>query len=336
MKYFKNIKTQLNENKTKLIGLLTILLLFWLILYFIPEIFVSLFNTLLGNLILLLCVILVSLKDYKYGIILALTILIIFRFQALSNKKKEGFTWTQKSTQDFIAIQETINPKIIFDTNLIQKTQASQEEVDYFNKYAMWPWSQEVKDLYKDAVSNNPYIRNTPKDAVDSARKIYNQAAILRILSYQTKEGRFLLNGVQIQNPNGNSLEDLPSGFGSFGYESGLIGNLQNDVIKCNSSSNNSKLEKITYTGKDGIYGQQTKDVTPIDYHDLEKVLPGFSFVKGPCNPCGAINEKADYSCPFELTIKNSPSIRDVLAPSTSDLSTSISSVWKHLWNNHQ
>ena len=330
MKYLKNIKTQLNENKTKIIGLLTILVLFWLIFYFIPEIFVSLFNTLLGNLILMICVVLVSLKNYKYGIMLGLTILILLRVQALT--KKEGFTWNEKSTQDFIAIQDTINPKIIFDTNLIQKNQASQEEVDYFNKNGFWPWSQEVEELYKEAVSNNPYIRNSGEDAVKSARKIYNQNAIMRILSYQTKEGRFLLNGVQVKNEGGNSLETLPSGFGIFGYESGLIGNLQNDIVKCSSSSNNSKIEKITYTGKDGIYGQQTKTVTPVDYHNLENIIPGFSFIKGPCNPCVAINEKADYSCPFDLTVKKGASIRDVLEPSTDDLSSSISSVWKYLW----
>ena len=47
-KTIKNVFT--SENKTKLIGLLTILIILWLILYFIPDIMTSLFNTLLGNL----------------------------------------------------------------------------------------------------------------------------------------------------------------------------------------------------------------------------------------------------------------------------------------------
>ena len=38
-----------DENKTKIIGLLTILIGIWLILYFIPEILVSLFNSILCN-----------------------------------------------------------------------------------------------------------------------------------------------------------------------------------------------------------------------------------------------------------------------------------------------
>ena len=50
MKLPKNIKNLINEeNKTKVIGLLTILILLWLVLYFIPEVFTTLFNTILGN-----------------------------------------------------------------------------------------------------------------------------------------------------------------------------------------------------------------------------------------------------------------------------------------------
>ena len=47
---------------------------------------------------------------------------------------KEGFVWDDKSTQHFLLIQHTINQKKIFDVNMIQENQASQEELDYFNK----------------------------------------------------------------------------------------------------------------------------------------------------------------------------------------------------------
>ena len=42
-----------DENKTKMIGLLTILIVIWFVLYLIPELFNTLFNTILGNLILI-------------------------------------------------------------------------------------------------------------------------------------------------------------------------------------------------------------------------------------------------------------------------------------------
>jgi hypothetical protein len=320
MKLPKNIKNIINEeNKTKIIGVLTILILIWLILYFIPEIFTSLFNTILGNLILLTISILLLMYDLKYGIIASLIFIVIYRFSQLS-RKKEGFTWNKDSTQDFLLIQNTINRNTIFDVNMIQNDQASQQEVDYFNKNGKWPWSQNTIKLYIEAINNNPYIRTYGLDAVNYTRTIYNESAILRILSYQTKEGQFLLNGVLVQDPSGNKMEDLPNGFGEFGYKSGLIGNKSDDIIKCNMSKpNGGTLERITYTGKGGIFNEQTSKVAPVDYNDLENIIPGFKFLNGPCNPCGAINEKPDYSCPFQLKLKNK--------------SPFISNVWQTLWN---
>ena len=306
MKIPKNIKDITNlfneNNKTKLIGLLTILIVIWLVFYFIPEIFASLFTTLLGNLILLVTVLLVTMNNRLYGLILAIIFIVIYRIISLS--LKEGFVWSQDSTQDFLQIQNTINRNIIFDVNMIQTNQASQEEVNYFNENGMWPWSQSTIDIYKEAISRNPYIRTYYKDSVDYTRSIYNEAAILRILSYQTKEGQFLINGVLIKNPAGNPYEDLPSGFGNFGYNSGLITNKSDDLIKCNVSSTDSSLERITYTGKGGILGEQTSKITPVDYNDLENIIPGFKFENEPCNPCGSLNESPDNSCKFTLNAK--------------------------------
>jgi hypothetical protein len=315
MKITKNIFNE--KNKTKLIGLLTILILLWLVLYFIPEIFASLFTSLLGNLILLTTVLLVTVNNRLYGFILAIICIIIYRSFILSSK--EGFSWSNQSTQDFLQIQSTVNPKVIFDVNMIQHNQANQKEVDYFNQNGEWPWSETTTKLYEDAIKKNPIIKNYSKDGVNQTKKIYNDAAILRILSTQTKEGQFLLNGVQIQDPSGNTNEDLPSGFGDFGYNSGLISNLSDDVIKCSSSSDNSVLERITYTGKGGIFNEQTKKITPVDYNNLENIIPGFKFINEPCNPCGSLNESPNYTCKYELNVQNKP--------------TGISSVWNHLWS---
>ena len=313
-------KTKINEDKkTKIIGLLTIIVFLWLILYFIPEIITSLFNTILGNLILFIISLLVSFYNIKYGIILIIVLIIMYRFFQLS-KEKEGFMWNTNSTQDFLKIQSTINRENIFDVNLIQKNQASQEELDYFLKNGYWPWSQKVQELYIEAIKANPYIRTLPKSALKHTMTVYNEAAILRVLFEQTKEGQFLLNGVLIKNPDGNKMEDLPSGFGNFPYMSGEIENKSDDVIKCNmSKENNATLERITYSGKGLIFGEQTRKVTPVNYKDLEKIIPGLNFLDGPCNPCVAINEKADYSCPFTLKVK--------------DKSRFISNVWQYLWN---
>jgi len=302
-----------NENKTRLIGLLTILIGIWLILYFIPEIFVSLFKTLLGNMILILSVLLVTAYNKMYGLLTGLVLVIIYRFSQLS---RENFT--TQSEKDFLLIQNTINKENVFDMNIIN-SQASQEELDYFIRNGMWPWSQKVIELYEEAISRNPYIRTVPEEAVNYARTIYNQAAILRVLSYQTKEGQFLLNGVLVKDPSGNKMEELPSGFGNFPYQAGLLENRVDDIIKCSmKNERNPTLERVRYTGKGGIFGEQTKQVTPVDYKNLEKIIPGFTFLNKPCNPCGSIASTPDYSCAYRLRVKNKPPF--------------ISDVWQYLW----
>ena len=147
----KELKNLLNEdNKTILIGLLSILVAVWFILYFVPSFLFSLFNTILGNLILLLIAILVCSFDIKYGLVFITILIILYRFSHL----KESFTWSDNSITQFIDLQNSINPKIVFDVNEIQK-QASQEEVDYFLKNGEWKWSKDVEDLYTKLLSKN-------------------------------------------------------------------------------------------------------------------------------------------------------------------------------------
>ena len=320
----KNIKLFFSKDiSSKMIGLLTILILIWLVLYLIPELLASLFNTVLGCMILSIIVLLVGLNnysDYRYGIMLGIVVIIMYRFLKLSAPAKEGFTWSQDSTNSFLQIQNSINRNVIFDPIQIQK-QASQDELDYFLQNGMWPWSQEVIDLYSKMLDKNPFIRTYPKDAIIHARTIYNQNAILQIISWQNKEGNFLINGVEVNDNSKNPLEDLPSGFGNFGYSSGLITNRSNSIIRCkvNPEGENMTLEKRTYTGKDRITGLQTKDISDVDYNDLEQIIPGFKFTNGPCNPCIALNSPPDYSCPFTLKLKNK--------------SAATSSVWDYLWS---
>ena len=330
------MKIKLNEEtKIKTIGLLTILIGLWLVLYLIPEVFVSLFNSLLGNLILIISTILIFMNNRTYGLLVGMIILVLYRFSRLS---KEGFGLSisgnftidektqemkqqemkQQMNKDFLQIQNRINRNIVFDMNIIN-SQASQEELEYFNKNGKWPWSQEVIKLYEEAINRNPYIRTVPEQATNYARTIYNQAAIIRILTYQTKEGEFLINGVLVKDPSGNKMEELPSGFGNFPYESGLLGNRVDDVIKCNmKNDNNPTLERVRYAGKGGIFGEQKENVTQVDYNDLENIIPGFTFLSKPCNPCGAMAANPDYSCAYRLKVKDKPPF--------------ISNVWQYIW----
>ena len=146
----------------------------------------------------------------------------------------------------------------------------------------------------------------------------------------ETKEGIFLLSGVQINDGKKNELEDLPSGFGDFGYKSGLITHMY-PVIKCKIDDNgNSSLEKTTYTGKGGIFGEQTSITNKVDYNNLESEIPGFKFLNGPCDPCNAMNASSEYSCPFRLDLKKEA--KDKKDKKKENQNQNISKVWKYLW----
>lgn len=313
-----------NGNELLIIGLIAILIAVWTILYLIPNIFVSLFDTILGKAILILCVILVSFKNLYYGMILLCAFIIIYRFLTLSlyshinQNEKEGFTWNQESTNKFLEIQKLINPEVVFDTPEIQQ-QASQQEVDYFNQHGRWPWSDEVKKLYKDSLSKNPYVRTSPEDAINTISTIYNEQAILQIISLRTKEGEFLLNGVSINKRKKNKYEDLPSGWGDYAYNSKQISK-KNNIIKCgyNNKTDELSLQEVEHRGNDGIVYTHVKKIKPVNYNKLEKLIPGFSFLQGPCNPCEALNNPRNYNCPFELNVRGEKK--------------GVSPIWKHLW----
>jgi hypothetical protein len=327
------------DNQKIIIGFLSILIFLWMILYVIPGIFSTLFNTLLGNLILLLGIILLGIKDIKYSLLALLLVIVLYRFSQLNNQSfnnqtnlKEGFTWSQQSTTDFINLQGTLNPHVVFDTNKIQQ-QASQEEVEYFLQNQLWPWSQEVQDLYKESVMNNQYIQINPEDAVNQARQIYNQQIILEIISWQKKEGQFLLNGIIVNDisgadPSGNSTASYSrNGAGSYAFTSGLISNENNPnikIIKCKSDpSGNYALSQGQYDES-----QQKQVYTEVEASDLENIIPGFKFVSQPCNPCVALNSPPNYTCPFTLDLSNNNS----QGQPNNLFSNNISKVWQYLW----
>ena len=306
-----------SKNELIVIGLISIFLIIWIILYAIPGLLSSLFNTILGKLILLLLAILISYKNLKLGLLFFGILLIIYRLIYFS-KTKEEFTWNKTSQEKFFEIQKTINPEVIFNVMEIKK-QASQEDVDYFIKNGHWKWSKETEELYKKALSYNQYVRTDPKIALETMRTIYNENAILQLLSWQSKEGQFLRNGVSLRGGKINKYQALPNGWGDYAFDSGQITRTDN-IIKCGTSEKDDKLslQQIIYMGNGGILYEHVKKKIPVDYNNLETLIPGFKFLKNPCNPCVALEDPANYNCPFQLDISGSD-------PSVSD-------IWKYLW----
>lgn len=79
-----NLFGQKNINVNLIVGLISLLIVLWLVMFTIPGIFVSLFDTLLGNLILIIFTILAGMYNITLGVGLAAIFIILFRFSHMS------------------------------------------------------------------------------------------------------------------------------------------------------------------------------------------------------------------------------------------------------------
>ena len=153
-------------------------------------------------------------KPNVYSILFIIIVCFIFSIILYNKPYYESFTWSTEDENDFIKLQSTINPQIIYDIETLQK-HAPAQDVKYLLKYGVWPWSQETQDLYKKALDKNPFVRTYSEDGLHYARSIYNESAILYILKGQQE--------AEEKSQQVKPVPILPSGWGSFGYNSGLI-----------------------------------------------------------------------------------------------------------------
>ena len=303
------LNSYISKNNSLFISIIFIFTLFGVIMFLNPKVIVFMFDTFLGNLLLILCVIGVGVFDIKYAI--GMTSIFIILYQAFhiaiassSSKNREGFTfdfgggWSDKLKADFVQFQKTTNPNVVFDMNIIPN-QATSNEAQYLLKTGHWQWSPEVKQLYLDAVAQNTIISSDPNGSMNKAQTIYNETAIKEILSWNAKEGVFLLDGAVI----GHSA-DMPADV--------------NNVVKCGTNdSGDITMQKIEYTGYNSVSGGMKSNITPVSNSMLPTVVNGFKFLKEECNPCVALNDPHNYSCPFSINTGNGDKV---------------SSIWDMLW----
>lgn len=87
---FKSLNLKSMANVNMLVGLLTVFVILWVLVYVIPGLFHSIFNTTLGNIILLLAVALSFIKNISTGIAVLVGLLL---FKSLASSAHiEGFT----------------------------------------------------------------------------------------------------------------------------------------------------------------------------------------------------------------------------------------------------
>lgn len=316
-------------------GVILVLILLAILVYVEPSYFKFLFKSFLGNLIVAFIIIVISIMDVKWGVGVAAVAIIVYQAFQISCVEVEGLEsmsgssgagsntgsnsgvnsarglfpegypvpktsiWPQNIIADFVKFQKIHNPNLRFDLDIIQK-QANVGEVQALLKNGKWPWSSSVQEMYKTAIQENNIINTEPGASLENAQTVYNQAAIMELLSWNSKEGSFLINGAVIGH-----TEDMPDNI--------------NNLVRCGKDSASGKLsmQKIEYTGYNGIYGNMNSRVTPVSNSDLPKVVNGFKFLGSDCNPCGALNYPADYSCKFSLNTGNG---------------AEVSSVWQKMW----
>jgi len=221
-----------------------------------------------------------------------------FNFSTEGYPNYDATLWSPDLIERFIKYQQLHNKNIRFDINILQR-QASPEEVEELLTTGQWPWSPEIIKMYNRSISQNNIVNVSTGISLHTARTIYNQTAIKELLSWNSKEGNFLLFGSTI------------------GHTKGLPYNI-NNIIRCSTHKDGaSVMKKFTYTGYDGINGNLVNRVDSVSNEDIPKLVNGFKFLEGECNPCVAMNDPAEYSCPFALDIgkgyKPSP-------------------IWAHLW----
>ncbi len=68
------------KNLNLVVGLFTLLIVLWVIMFAVPSLFVSLFDTFLGNLILFAFVVMAAIYNMNLGIGFAVMFIILYRF----------------------------------------------------------------------------------------------------------------------------------------------------------------------------------------------------------------------------------------------------------------
>jgi hypothetical protein len=166
-------------------------------------------------------------------------------------------------------------------------------------KTGKWPWSPEIQNLYKKTISQNNIINIETNISLNNAQTIYNQNAIIELLSWKSKEGDFILNGLTIGH-----TQELPENI--------------NNIIKCGQDSNGDiSMKSIVYTGYNSNSVLES-NVETVKNSDIPNLVNGFKFLQEECNPCLGLQDPANYSCPFSLNKGND---------------SDVSPIWDYLWN---
>ena len=208
-------------------------------------------------------------------------------------------TWEPETVYNYLLTQKTNNEHIIYDPIILQQN-ATQEEADFFLTNGYWQWSQETKDQYIKTLNKNTIVRNFAPKSLNIDQKIYPEKTIQEILAFNTPEGKFVLEDA-ISNEKENQERASNKGIGTFGFTSGLLNPSSNKIVGCRKLAIDQTDEPYLITPGKGTYSQVLPKARKLDYSEIPKLINGFEFMNGPCNPCSILNLPPDYSCKFKV-----------------------------------
>lgn len=187
--------------------------------------------------------------------------------------------WSQDLKSRFLKYQNTMN-RNDFKYNLeMLEQQVSPSEVEEYIKTGYWNWDDDLKKLYIEKVSSSNLVKIMPIQSLNYAMRMYTPDAAKQLLAWNYKEGEFLLYGGKTIDGNN---------------------------IQC--SSDPEPILKETING----------ELTDVKNENIPNIMPGFSFINKPCNPCVALKYPMDTSCPFKLNMKKT--------------GNETSLIWKKIW----
>jgi len=231
--------------------------------------------------------------------LIVLFIIIHYIFKKYS--RKEGM-YEPETLDKFIVLQSFNNPDTYFDLKQLSK-QANEQDLQYYNTNGYWFWDDATKKAYEEDLQHNDLQQEYPKGQyMRDAQNTYNQNIMKQILSWRAPEGQFLMNGVTTGNRDYEQNKNMISGRGTFPYTSGQLPKGDAQIV---CKDNKLSLKKMI--------GSYVPIYAPLDYTLLPTLVPGFKFSKTECDPCVALKDTPDYSCPFTLDGKEPSYIWKIL-----------------------
>jgi hypothetical protein len=351
IKHFINIgKNAKIKHLNVITGVISILIALWAIFYAIPNLFITLFYTLLGNIVLLFGVILIGMFHPGAALVVSAIIVVLYKISLHNASIKEGIetmgapvdntTSTvapPATTTSTVAPPATTTAPVQSAANIINR-KWSKATVDKFLEYqkSRYPTAQFNMEIIQNQATEQealtliqtgfwPWSKPTQDMYVNSIVK----SQVIKIAPDESLTESMKLyneNAIKLMlswNTKEGQLLLMGADLGASTYDPLFAGDKNHNIIKCRAPTSAktdpvSYMEKTSYLGTDYLSGIFKTKKEIVANADLPTVIPGFGFIKGTCNPCGPLNIQPDYGCPFNLNTKGD---------------NSVSEIWQSLWN---